>query len=135
MSTISQIPSLKYILEMNTQKQIFGICSSSTSFSSVYPTGRHYKLLQSFILPCTKCPSGSQDPFPWPAPAVTLYLQLEKEFAPVVEPPLTLFMHWRGGDEVAGNRELGGAQMSKYCRNENRKTVPNCVKFVDHDTF
>lgn len=114
---------------------MFVVCPSPTSSCWVYPSGRYYRLSQSLIFPCTRYPSRSQVLFPWPASAVTSYLQLEKELGPVVGPLLSLFMHWRGGDEVNGRQwELGGAQMYKFYRNKNKKTVPNCVKFVDCDT-
>lgn len=94
--------TLNYILAINSFKKVFVVCPSPTSFCWVYPSGRYYRLSQSLIFPCTRYPSRSQVLFPWPASAVTFYLQLEQELGPVVGPLLSLFVHWRGGDEVNG---------------------------------
>lgn len=101
----------------------------------VYPTGRHYKLFTILHSPPYQVPLRVSGAISLASPSSDTLSPARRRISPVEGPPLTLFMHWRGGDEVAGNRELGVAQMTKYCRKENRKTVPNCVKLVDHDTF
>lgn len=99
---VRQIVTLNYTLAINTFKKVFVVCPSPTSFCWVYPPGRYYRLLQSLIFPCTRYPSRLQVLFPWPASAMTFCFQLEEELGPVIGPLLSLFMHWRGEDEVSG---------------------------------
>lgn len=131
---ISQILTLNYILIIHTLKRVFVVCPSPTSFSWVYPPRQILLTFMTPHFPLYQIPLSISGPISLASLSSDILSPARRRIWSCGRASAVSF-HAVERRRRSKQQALRGALMFKFYRNKNNKSVPNCVKFADHDTF